>query len=259
MNIISASRREDMPAFRMPYLLKRYKDFEDSFFVLWTKDPRNLAATSTKDLDPKRVALQLTVTGLGGTCIEPGVPSPDVVWDTVKTLIEKGYDKNLISWRFDPIIPSITTPALATAMADRAQALGITRCMISFIMFTDEIKARWPEWEKHYANPERQAKIVETLDGIMKPRGIQLFGCAQPHLTRWLKPARCIDGDYYAKITGFDFSGEKDNYQRKSCGCTESYDIGKKIPCPHGCIYCYAVPGDAAAIESMGNQLDLFK
>lgn len=252
MKIFSASRREDMPAFRMGKIVESFKKTPDGFFVLWTKDPRSILQAASQ-LDFSRVALQLTVTGLGGTEIEPGVPSPDIVWDALKGLIAKGLNRDLVNWRLDPIIPGVTTPKMVAALAGRVEDIGISRCITSFISFYDKVKERWPEWENHESDKIRQVEIIQTIQGILKPKGIQLYGCVQPHLSPWMFPAKCIDGDYYSKVTGFDFSTDKDGYQRKACGCTESVDIGSYRGCPHACRYCYARPE-----HEVDPQLDLF-
>ena len=58
MKIISASRREDMPAFDMRRLLEKYEEYgPDIFWVLWTKNPRNILLNCSA-LDFKRTALQ---------------------------------------------------------------------------------------------------------------------------------------------------------------------------------------------------------
>ena len=99
MDIISASRREDMPAFRMEYLLEKYNTYgEDKFWVLWTKNPKHIIDSG---MDFKRVALQLTVTGFGGTEYEPGVPPPAEIWSYTKQLIENGFNPDLINWRLE--------------------------------------------------------------------------------------------------------------------------------------------------------------
>lgn len=84
-----------------------------------------------------------------------------------------------------------------------------------------------------------QRRIAQTVKNILNEYGIKLYGCTQPHLADIIQPSKCIDGDYYASVTGFDFDTEKDPSQRKACGCTKSIDIGQYRHCPHGCLYCY--------------------
>lgn len=255
MRIISASRREDMPAFRIKRLVEAFHDpkYADSFWVLWTKDPSQLLRAEPvpglPGLDPRVIALQLTITGLGGSPFEPGVPPPAKIIAAVKELIARGYDPRLINWRLDPILKGVQTPAMVTDIAQQLAGVGITRCVVSFPTFYQQVTDRWEGWKMHDASEADKKKIIQHLHELLAPLGFQLFGCTQPDLSRWLTPSRCIDGDYYSSITGFDFSSDKDKYQRPACGCTESIDIGSYRPCAHRCIYCYARPADEPTNE----------
>lgn len=238
MKIVSASRREDMPAFRMSYLMEKYVSMgDDCFWVLWTKNPENMVGAP---LDYSRTALQLTVTGLGGSDLEPGVPTPESVWDSTERLVAAGFDPRLINWRFDPVIPTVSSPRALKYGAGRARALGIGRCTISFVYWYGHVKARWPEGSKTVVSTEAQRKIALQIRDILDPYGITLYGCAQPALNGVVVPSSCIDGNYYAQVTGQSFATGKDPSQRAACGCTPSVDIGSYRPCPHRCVYCYS-------------------
>ena len=247
MKIISASRRCDMVAFQKDYLKKKYRDMgDDAFWVFWTKNPKNLIDF---DLDYTRSALQLTVTGLGGTDLERGVPEPAVVMAEVEKLVSKGFNPDLINWRFDPIIPGYSRIKTATVLADQFAAMGVTRCMTSFITWYGPVKTRWPEGEKTQVSRQREKAIIQELHNMLQSKGIVLYGCAQPHLTGLIQPSKCIDGEHYGNVTGRSFNNGKDFSQRQACGCTVSVDIGKYTPCGHKCLYCYAVPEEEAHQE----------
>jgi len=102
------------------------------------------------------------------------------------------------------------------------------------------VKQRWQDWEKSQFTNEQQVEIIKAMKEILGEFKIELYGCVQPHLIGLMKPSAFIDGDYYSSVTGFDFVGDKDKYQRKHCNCTASYDIGKYRKCAHGCLYCYS-------------------
>ena len=241
MKIISASRREDMPAFDMLRLLEKYEEYgPDIFWMLWTKNPHNILLNYSA-FDFKRTALQLTVTGLGRTLVEPNVPSPSGVWEDMDHLIESGLNPALVNWRMDPIIPGFHTARTVHTLAGRAKTLGITRCTISFITFYEHVKKRWPEGLEAERDQAGQREIADMIKDILGGYGIALYGCAQPRLSSVITPSKCIDGGYYSAVTGFTFETEKDPSQRKECGCTKSVDIGRyRAACGHGCLYCYA-------------------
>lgn len=256
MKIISASRRQDMVAFNKDYLKKKFREMgPDHFWVFWTKNPANLLEM---DLDFSRCALQLTVTGLGGTALEPGVPGYASVLKSVEQLVGEGFDPRLINWRYDPIIPGHSSPRTAACLASFFSAMNVTRCMASFVTWYGHVKEHWPEGFSTQVSTQREREIVRRLKDIFSDYGITLYGCAQPHLAGVVKPARCVDGEYYSTVTGFNFNPEKDANQRKTCGCTMSIDIGRYNPCPHKCVYCYAVPGDVSITPGASAQGSLF-
>lgn len=253
MRIISASRKEDMVAFGANKILNRFKhEKTPSFWVFWTKNPKNLI---NMPLDYSRCALQLTVTGLGGTAIEPNVPNSESVLKSVHALIGKGFNPALINWRYDPIIPGFSKSEDLNGLAKQFSSLGVNRCMTSFITWYGSVKERWPEGKATQVSDETQRKIVLKAKEILDSYNITLFGCAQPHLADLVIPSKCIDGDYYSSVTGFDFNNEKDEWQRKACGCTQSDDIGNYSNCFHNCKYCYASP---SLNDSKDEQMEMF-
>ncbi len=50
----------------------------------------------------------------------------------------------------------------------------------------------------------------------------------------------CIDKTRIESITDYQIRGKRDRYQRKTCGCIESVEIGTYHTCPNHCVYCYA-------------------
>lgn len=237
MKIFSASRREDMVAFQYPELIKEYHKHKDNFWVFWTKDPTNLIDAN---LDHSKVALQLTITGLPKT-IEPGVPNTERIIETTKQLVNNGWDPRLINWRFDPIVNDSCLVNFEMIASELSSVL-IKRCIISFLTMYPKVRSRvGSNLLKEYTKDE-QIGIIEKMLTISDRYDIELFGCAQPHLVKLIRPSNCIDAEYYSTVTGLEFDSMKDPSQRKSCGCSVSIDIGKYRTCGHKCLYCYARP-----------------
>ena len=239
MKIISASRREDMPAFRMPEIIQKYHQYgEDCFWVLWTKNPENIVDSG---MDFRRVAFQITVTGAGSTKLEPEVPPYFQVIESIDKLLQKGANPALINWRLDPLLPGFHNPKIVETLARMFSKICIKRCVTSFITWYGTVRNRIEGIIPEISH-EEQKKMILWIKDILNSHGIELFGCVQPHLRELIKPSKCIDGEYYSQITGFEFNTSKDPSQRKACGCTVSTDIGRYRYCQHGCIYCYARP-----------------
>lgn len=241
MKIISASRREDMPAFGMHRILDKYAKLgEDTFWVFWTKDPSNLAANIGK-LDPKRMALQVTITGFGGhPDVEPGVPDENVVFDAIDRLIDNGVNPKLITWRMDPVLYNYDINM--NYIASRMCARNIDKCVISFPALYDFVKDRWPAWKRYSCGDVTQQRAIAAhiYSWLREEYGIVTKHCGQPQLDGIMDPSSCIDAEYISRITGFDLDASKDRSQRKACGCAVSTDIGEYKECQHGCKYCYS-------------------
>ncbi len=240
MKIISASRREDYPRFRFQELREKYAKYESEarhFWTFWTKNPENLIHSC---FCFERAFLQVTITGLGGSSLEPNVPEPKEIISILGRLIDNGFNPAHIQWRLDPLIPGYNDkPDLIKSLASQIGALCITRCTTSFVTWYGHVKERWPEGATTQRTTEQQRNITSTVKKILEEYGITIYGCAQPALQGIVKPAKCIDAELYQALTGIDFDNTKDPSQRKACGCTRSIDIGRYRSCPHKCLYCY--------------------
>ncbi len=228
--------------------------------VLWTKDPRNLIANSGlyKIITALPSIVQLTVTGLGGSAWEPGVPMLEEFLPAVETL-GRILPSGAVRWRFDPIIP---TPDLqerfASIAGSLAEALGsLDDVTVSFADPYRKALARtiasglaWPR-----LNLETQKAILRDFSTTMQTiptasrsasEAPRLRLCCEPALLSLpgVGQACCIDDKLFKQLYGLDLGGlGKDRGQRQACGCVQSTDIGSyEYPCLHRCRYCYANP-----------------
>ncbi|MFP4383370.1 MAG: DUF1848 family protein [Spirochaetia bacterium] len=115
----------------------------------WTKDPENLVSffkSGRREIlsgfctgGKWRLELQVTVTGLGGTCLEPGVPDPEQVLTDLNNLVQQTpFPKENIIWRFDPVIITEDFPVsfwktTFLNLAAGISAAGIESCIFSFM------------------------------------------------------------------------------------------------------------------------------
>ncbi len=257
--VISASRRVDLAGCfpeELAGALEAMDSDEVHTLVLVTKDPRPLLEHGPLSRAVSRmesVVLHLTITGLGGTALEPFVPAWREVAALVPDLSKRipGLRPEGLEIRYDPLVEvngpggaiGNLSPGLFREVAQSAAAAG-TRIIRTSVM------TPYPKVLKRLATaglapaPDLDERGVSFMEVIMEPvcreLGLNLYTCA--------RPARgdpgCIDGRRLQALhpRGLACSLAKASGQRPACGCTKALDIGRYITCPHGCLYCYGHP-----------------
>jgi len=251
--VISASRRTDLVGCYPEFLVQRLKEFppgEVHTLVLWTKNPLNLLRIPQLNefiaLYP--LYLHLSITGLGGTELEPRIPPADEVIALIPELIRLTGSPQRISWRFDPIVRistknrTLENLSLFDQMAEKISPTGINTVRTSFVTYYPKVLKRMEKagFSPEVPSPEEKHARWEEISRKAETHGFQLFACAVPGLPR----SACIDGKLLNRLRpeGPRASERKAAGQRQECGCTESYDIGHYLACRHDCVYCYANP-----------------
>ncbi len=280
--VISASRRTDLPAHFPEWLAEavtagravvlgpsgrsRVADLRPEAvhtFVLWSKDfaglleDRHRLRSLLGQYD--QVYLLLTITGLGGTSIERGVPPAAAVLEQAGPLVDLAGNPRRVSLRFDPVVHWTEAGRVRSnlgffeTLAARAAALGIVDVRISFAQWYGKAVRRASRLGFEFVDPEPEAKLESArgLADIARGAGINLLSCSQEFLTAvpGIRASGCIDGRLLSELHPHrePASLVKDKSQRAECGCTESLDIGSYTQsCPHACVYCYANAGSAA-------------
>jgi hypothetical protein len=274
--VISASRRTDLIAFfpgwlaavldrgraevRGPRGRTRIVDLRPEAvhtIVLWSKnfsplleDRHGLGAILRRY---GQLYFLFTVTGLGGTPVEPGAPSPAEALAQLPRLVGIAGDPRRVSLRFDPIFSwreggaaRSNLPFFGTAAA-AAASVGIEDIRFSFAQRYARAARRAREHGLDLVNPpegekrETASRLAEIASGF----GPRLHACSQSFLdgVPGVRRSSCIDGGLLAALhaSGEPAAAAKDRGQRTDCGCTASIDIGSyEQACPHGCVYCYA-------------------
>lgn len=274
--IVSASRRTDIPACHMPWMLRRLsegyalaanpyrpkqlaripliKGVTDCI-VFWSKNPAPLlkALPEVEGFHiPFYIQFTLTPYGKG---LEPGLPDKKALIRTFRALSEKLGPERAV-WRYDPILigEGLSVADHLQLFAEMAGLLkGFTRrCIISFLDLYAHIKkplagvARPPDEEECLL-------LAKGLSETAGERGIALFTCSEKlDLSAYgIAHAACIDQKLIESIVGGALSVPKDPGQRPDCGCIRSSDIGAYDTCPLGCIYCYGSRSRQAILERM--------
>ena len=199
-NIISVSRRTDIPAFfsswfkkrltdgfvvvRNPYNSKQMKivslKAEDIFcFVFWTKNPMPLLDFYSSLLKYPHYFL-ITITGYGKD-IEPNVPEKDFLLSAIKKIYNYGLSSHAIVWRYDPIIIADqfsfkwhynNFESLASVLSDY-----IDTCIISFVDAYNPKMSVWDPLSNFSVN--EIYNFAADLAAIAKKYNITLQTCSE--------------------------------------------------------------------------------
>ncbi len=225
---------------------------------LWTKDASGTLARGSRLL--KRMlkggatlAAHVTVTGLGGTRWEPFAPPQPFVG--VAELVSLAGGPDHLKWRYDPIIPTLHRPDTFRRLAEQALGLGITRCVLNFIVPPGRYKrpdARlgdvlpgWAEGMPSYDDAWRSEHAAQIVE-VARELGLTVAACAESAglvgKVPGLHPAVCGDHNWFVALSGRNPGRAPTTGSRAECGCASYFDVGlygQWRRC-HQCVYCYA-------------------
>ena len=284
--VISASRRTDLPAHHLGWLMDCVERGEAPVdhpytgqtamvpltpetvhsLVLWTKNPGPMLETGALDhllSRGFRLFVNLTVNS-PHPILEPGVPLLKKRLALMKALSD-AISPACINWRFDPICHFENDQGQTSSnlthfdeIAEAASDAGITRCVTSFVDLYPKVMKRCKAAGFMLTDPpihEKVATVLSLSDRLVK-RGISLFTCCENEVQNALpfgcgiEPSACIPGELLGRLFGGDLSLAKDSGQRKEhgCRCTKSREIGSygRHPCPTNCLYCYGAASESS-------------
>jgi hypothetical protein len=254
--VVSASRRTDLVAHYPDQLAARLRELGPANIhtaVIWTKDPTHLLRHS-----PLRQALaqvgqvfvHWTITGLGGTFLEPNVPPARSQLALVDELISYLGDPRRLHWRYDPLLSARRGDLLASnldldlfsGLARPLAQAGVPVVHTSFVTLYPKVIRRLAaaQVEIEEFGPDDRRDFLTQLSAAAAAFGMKLITCCEPGFPR----QRCIDGALLRDLHPAQEPCRTDRArgQRGLCGCTVSLDIGAYLPCPNQCLYCYAHP-----------------
>ena len=265
--VISASRRTDLPAYYLDRLLhfirQGFAEVANPYsgksylvdlhpenvhtLVFWSKNFGPFLEKSGLFSDYNCYFL-FTVNDM--PALEPGTITLAARLDQAAELTAR-YGSRRIGWRFDPIVFRHEGPVMDIdtfkRIADGMAKAGISRVIFSFLDMYGKVKKRNEQLQLHLYDPPRDVKFnyATKLAEAAVEYGMTLESCCEDfdgieNISR----AACIDGHLLAELAGEPAETMKDAGQREKCACTLSRDIGsyRDMPCPNGCLYCYANP-----------------
>ena len=263
--VLSVSRRTDIPAFYGAWLVNRLKaghvfvrqpysgkmqrvslaPQDLSAIVFWSKNYGPLLPLlETIEQSTKHLFFHVTITA--NRELELNVPDHREVIRDYRYLARRCGPERLV-WRYDPIC--ITDKLSFAAQEERfvqcAELLKgyARRCIISFVQPYKRALSNLRNYTDDTlfdVSEEMKQEYAERLAVRAEQYGITLFACCNDYLlSEKIRKASCIDG---ARLSAL-FQVAVDMRlaaTRKECACTRSIDIGAYDTCAHGCVYCYA-------------------
>lgn len=264
--IISASRRNDLPAFFSEWFFNRIKEGfvyvrnpmnpkmvsnislkpnVVDCLVFWTKNPRPMLSNLFKlDELGYEYYFQFTLNPYGKN-IEVNVPTKNKIIASFKELANQIGPERVI-WRYDPILltDDITVEYHIKYFEYLASKLHnhTKKCVISYIDFYEKCKRNLKPANPIEFNYKVKLQIATALKKIADRYGLIVETCAEDiELNEiGIKYGKCVDDTLIESLCGSGLKVSKDKNQREACGCVTSIDIGSYNTCNHGCLYCYA-------------------
>ncbi len=284
LTVISAGRTRDLagwhpahlaeilagkaPARRGPRSPGFFIDLDDvGAVVLWTKQPA--ALLDSPELGRLLLGLrergilallQLSVTGLGGSPLEPGIPGPTEVAGVLEQILERGLlaGPDCVKLRWDPVaeydlgpildgphsgqrlVLSNATGDLFTPVFERFRRIGAQTWTSSVL----DLKYRGASARLKEAgivvlgdDPERYRPFYSVVGRKVDAAGGRFSICCSPALEPWVSGDGCVDGEWIsglrAKYCGASAPAvetvlhnvKRKGGQRPRCGCSYSVDI----------------------------------
>lgn len=279
-SIISCSRRTDIPAFLMDWVLERIQDgFVD------VVNPFNKKQVSRVSLSPKDVKCivwwsknfkewieyyeknQELFNSYKGHFFHFTINSPSELEGNLRISLEERFDQleylvtnfgeSAVNFRFDPIIfyKKIGQNQIRNNLSkfsyiiENISSFGLKEMVFSFATLYPKVTNRMNKRGYVPINLpfEKKKQIMRNLLEICNKNNVSMKACCQPELLEieGIEQAHCIDAYKIEKLIKEPISKARDTGQRKDCGCFKSKDIGGYsgiFLCKHNCDYCYASP-----------------
>jgi hypothetical protein len=277
VNVISASRRTDIPAYYMPWLMNRLDagtvTYPNPFggklvtvslrpehvhsLVFWSKHYGPFL-DHIAEIERRGYPFycHYTITGAPRR-LEPHVPDWQHAVRVFRQLAERTSPRRVI-WRFDPIVFTDELGADFYLESFRALAAALSgateRCMFSFASYYGKVERRMSQAGITTVDPPLDEKraLAAQLAEIAGEHGITLYACCQKMLIEGkVRQAHCVDGELLADLFPDRPPLTTLRPTRAQCGCFASRDIGLYDSCGHGCVYCYATQSQAAAVRRL--------
>ena len=273
-NIISASRRTDIPAFYLNWFLnhlhKNEIEVQNPFnrkqvkrvslsprdvawIVFWSRN-YSVFLKNYQEFELYRLFFHFTINP-ANPILEPDMISPPEAFSQLEKLVHL-YGPESVIWRYDPVVFYQHNGEIKTnhdiqifrRFVRDASLLGLRRCYTSIMHRYPKVLKRAKQVKDFTFLVQEDRKkfaILQDMVDLASLYGVHLYSCSNDSLLNvtGMKKGSCIDGRLLNRL-GHEKVSEKRAATRQDCGCTVSIDIGDYVhtPCKYHCLYCYARP-----------------
>ncbi len=278
--IISCSRRTDIPAFLMDWVIERIKEGYVDVVNPFNRNQINRVSLSPEDVKcfvwwSKNFKAWIKVyknnrnllNSYKGHAFQFTINSPSELERNVNISLEERF-KQLewliqefgllaINFRYDPIIfyrkkdsnKISNNLGKFKLIIENMVNLGIEELIFSFATIYSKVENRMNArgYIPIVPSLEKKREILSRLMEVCNDYNIQMKACCQPSLLEieGIEQAHCIDAYKIEQLINEKIPKIRDTGQRRDCGCFKSRDIGGYsgiFRCKHNCDYCYASP-----------------
>jgi len=278
--IVSCSRRTDIPAFRMEWVVNKIKDgyvdvvnpfnknqitrvsLSSENVKCWVWWSKNFAEWIKYYIRYKDLFRNFKGHYFQFTINSPSELEPNLnisLQERIEQLnwLVKEFGSLAVNYRFDPIIFYRKSNSKRIKnnldkfefIISEVSKMGIDEVIFSFATMYSKVKRRMHARGYKLIDPslKKKKQIIDKLLNICNKFNIKMKACCQPDLLiiPGIEQSHCIDAYKIEKIIEENIKKLKDTGQRDSCGCYKSKDIGGYdgiFQCKHNCSYCYANP-----------------
>lgn len=225
---------------------------------LWTHSPKRFLENETlrqvlAKLRARQVpiALQVTVTGLGGTALEPGIEPEREAFACLDRILEELLpDPGRVCLRIDPLqrwlgpYGPISNLEHIDSILEQSRSRGIRRIRVSLVSYERYRTRIDPRLRAR--GFERMAVTAEEAGEILRPwlkGGIDIRTCASDLTKEGIPAGACFD---FPWVTGQKPQGvERPVAARRGCLCFYPdsvllWKVPRRSDCRGRCLACYA-------------------
>ena len=253
--VISASRRTDIPAFYMDWMINAVRtgsvDVQNPFYknstyrvdlkpervewiVFWSRNYSNFLKHRNY-FEAYKLFFHFTILSPHRYLEKNHLSSNRAIQQMERLVYLYGADH--IIWRYDPIVTWLSGTKIETnfvesdfkQLCEIFTGMGIRRCYFSFVTpykkFIRRFSRLFPDLKLIFTNKEYTDLISTQMSEIAELYDMQLFSCCNDHIISGkIQKGSCISGTLLNKLSGKKIVSEAKSPGRPQCGCSRALD-----------------------------------